>query len=183
MTKTSHRFLTSDPTYDIPDWHNVTLKLLPKKGDLSLPKNYCHISLLDVLSKVLSSILISRMSKHLEKHSLKEQAGFMKARGCADATSTLKITLQNLKAADQDMYILFIDIVKVFDSVNRKMLWKILKKYGILEKTVLVIKKMYPDITIKLCIEKAEAFLTSTSGVNQGDNVAHVLFYLQFRQQ
>ena len=28
-----------DPEYDIPAWHNVSLKLLPKKGDfLSLPK-------------------------------------------------------------------------------------------------------------------------------------------------
>eukprot|EP00979_Chaetoceros_neogracilis_P006568 scaffold1338_cov272-Chaetoceros_neogracile.AAC.26 len=37
----------TDPDYDIPDWHDVTLKLLPKKGDLSLPKNYRPISLLD----------------------------------------------------------------------------------------------------------------------------------------
>jgi hypothetical protein len=31
--------------YNIEDWHNVTLKL-PPKGGLSLPKNYCPISLL-----------------------------------------------------------------------------------------------------------------------------------------
>ena len=114
-------FYTSDPNYDIPEWHNVTLKILPKKGDISLPKkNYCPISLLDALSKVLSSILVSWMNKHLEKYSLKEQAGFIKARGCADATSTLN-------AADQDTFVLFVDIVKAFESVNREMLWKILK--------------------------------------------------------
>ena len=28
-----------DPEYNIPAWHDVSLKLLPKKGDLSLPKN------------------------------------------------------------------------------------------------------------------------------------------------
>ena len=81
----------SNPDYDIPDWHDVTLKLLPKKGDLSLPKNYRPISLLDVLSKILSSIIVSRINKHLEKHGLKEQAGFMRNRGCADATLTLKL--------------------------------------------------------------------------------------------
>ena len=68
----------SNPDYDIPDWHDVTLKLLPKKGDLSLPKNYRPISLLDVLSKILSSIIVTRINKHLEIHGLKEQAGFMK---------------------------------------------------------------------------------------------------------
>ena len=166
----------SDPDYDIPDWHDVTLKLLPKKGDLSLPKNYRPISLLDVLSKILSSILVNRINKHLEKHGLKEQAGFMKNRGCADATSTLKITLQNLQAANQDSYVLFVDIVKAFDSVNREMLWKILKKYGVPTATIAIIKKMYTDIRIKLGIEKAEALFYSTLGVKQGDNLAPALF-------
>ena len=27
-----------DPNYNIPDWYEVTLNLLPKNGDLSLPK-------------------------------------------------------------------------------------------------------------------------------------------------
>ena len=51
------------------------------------------------------------MNKDLKKHDLKEQAGFMKARGCADATSTLKIILKNLHTTDQDdAYVLFVDI-------------------------------------------------------------------------
>jgi hypothetical protein len=154
----------------------VTLKLLPKKGDLSLPKNYRPISLLDVLSKILSSILGNRINSHLELHGLKEQAGFMKSRGCADATSSFKITLQNLQAADQDSDVLFVDIVKAFDSVNREMLWQILEKYGIPKETISVIKKMYTDVRIKLSIEEAEAFFNSTSGVKQGDNRAPVLF-------
>lgn len=49
-----------DPGYDIPEWHNIILKLLPKKGDLSLPKNDHQISLLDVLSKILSLIMVSQ---------------------------------------------------------------------------------------------------------------------------
>ena len=48
-----------DPDYDIPAWHDVSLKLLPKKGDLSLLKNYRPISLLNVLWKILSSIMVS----------------------------------------------------------------------------------------------------------------------------
>ena len=33
---------------------------------------------------------------------------------------------------DKDTFVLFVDIVlRAFDSVNREMLWKILKKYGI----------------------------------------------------
>jgi hypothetical protein len=60
------------------------------------PKKGGPVSLLDVLSKILSSIMVSRMNDHLEKNGLQEQAGFMKGRGCSNATTTLKMTLQNL---------------------------------------------------------------------------------------
>lgn len=163
-------------SYDIPDWHHVNLKLLPKKGDLTLPKNYRPISLLDVLSKILSYILTQRINAHLMKIGLKEQAGFMKDRGCSDATSTLKITLQNLKASNHDAYVLFVDIVKAFDSVNREMLWQILKKYGIPPIALKCIEKMYTNIQIHLNIGNAKTSFKSTSGVKQGDNLAPVLF-------
>ena len=101
------------------------------------------------------------MNDHLEKNGLQEQAGFMKDRGCSDATATLKMTLQNLRAANQDTFVLFVDIVKAFDSVNRDMLWKILEKYGIPEKTIQTIKKMYTDINIKISIEDAEFIFNS----------------------
>jgi hypothetical protein len=48
-----------------------------------------------------------------------------------DGTATLKIALQNLKAAGQEKFVLFDDLVKPFDSVNREMLWLILAKMGL----------------------------------------------------
>jgi hypothetical protein len=65
------------------------------------------------------------MNDHLEKNGLQEQAGFMKDQECSNATSTLKMTLQHLRAANHNSFILFIDIVKAFNSVNREMLWKV----------------------------------------------------------
>ena len=80
----------------------------------------------------------------------------MKGRGCSDATAALKMTLQNLRAANQDSFVLFMDIVKALDSVNQDMLWEKLKKYGIPEKTIATIKNLYTDINIKISIEDAE---------------------------
>jgi hypothetical protein len=53
-----------------------------------------------------------------QKNGLQEQAGFMKDQGCSNATSTLKMTLQHLRAANHGSFILFVDIFKAFDSVN-----------------------------------------------------------------
>ena len=50
------------------------------------------------------------------------------------------------------------------------------RKYGIPEKTIKTIKKMYTDNKIKISIEDAEFIFKSISGVKQGDNLAPVLF-------
>jgi hypothetical protein len=49
-------------------------------------------------------------------------------------------------------------------------------KYGIPEKVIATIKKMYTNINIKLSIEDAELIFNSISRVKQGDNLAPVLF-------
>ena len=115
-----------EPDFDCDDWHKIKLKLIAKKGDLSLPKNWRPIALLDVFSKLLSSIIAHRMGGHLKLVGLKEQSGFMPSHGCVDATATLKATHQSMKDSNQDAYILFVDLVKTFDSVNREILWQIL---------------------------------------------------------
>jgi hypothetical protein len=51
-------------------------------------------------------------------------------------------------------------------------------RYGIPEKTIATIKKMYTNINIKISIEDAEFIFNSISGVKQSDNLAPVLFLL-----
>jgi hypothetical protein len=95
-------------------------------------------------------------------------------KGCADATFTLKTALQTLREHDQESWVLFVDLVKAYDTVNREMLWKILTTLGY-QKAIEMLK-MYTDVTINFRVgEKLEQFL-STSGVKQGDNLAPVLF-------
>jgi hypothetical protein len=56
------------------------------------------------------------------------------------------------------------------------MLWKILKILGVPDNLIMVLKKLYTDVTINLNVgEILEQFL-STSGVKQGDNLAPILF-------
>jgi hypothetical protein len=42
---------------DLEAFHTVMLKLLPKKGDLSHPKFWRGIALLDLLSEIISRII------------------------------------------------------------------------------------------------------------------------------
>ena len=121
-------------------------------------------------------MMANRFNTHITKIGLQEQAGFMSNRGCVDATAALKITLQNLTATGQEAFVLFVDIVKAFDSVNREMLWTILAKYGVPSGTISTIKKMYTNISVSVRVGKAKEKFTSRSGVKQGDNLAPILF-------
>jgi hypothetical protein len=118
----------------------------------------------------------TRLANHLKHFGIEEQAGSTPGKGCADATFTLKTALQTLREHDQESWVLFVDLVKAYDTVNREMLWKILTILGVPESMIEVLKKLYKDVTINLRVgEKLEQFL-STSEVKQGDNLAPILF-------
>ena len=85
---------------------------------------------------------------------MEEQCGFVFGKGCADATFSLKTALETLREQGEDAHVLFVDLVKAFDSANREMLWKILSIYGVPEETINVIKKLHTDVTYILPVGK-----------------------------
>jgi hypothetical protein len=167
----------TDPDFNPEIWKHVVLTILPKSGDLSNPNKWRGIALLGVCSKaVTTSIAATRLAIHLKGFGIEEQAGSTRDKGCAEATFTLKAALQTLRENGQESWVLFVDLVEAYDTVNREMLWKILTTLGVPESLSEVLKKLYTDVTLHLRVgEKLEQFL-STSGAKQGDNLAPVLF-------
>ena len=87
-----HRIWVSE---SIPnEWNVGRLTILPKKGNLRLPKNYREIMLLEVAYKILAIILHSWLL-HIQKNLDHEpQCRFRPERGCIDAIHTIKIALK-----------------------------------------------------------------------------------------
>ena len=73
------------------------LVLLPKKGDLSLCKNCRGICLLDVASKIFSSVLVARMRVVMEKFGFDAQVGFRWDRGTIDGLFATFVGLSKRK--------------------------------------------------------------------------------------
>ena len=91
---------------------------------------------------------------------------------------TLKCALQTLREHNYSSWVLYVDPIKAYDTINREMMFLILAKYGIPTNTINVIKKLYNDITINFNFEKQKSTFGSTTGVKQGDNLAPLLFIL-----
>ena len=75
-----------DAEYSPNEMTLIKLSILPKKGDLLNPNKWRGIALGDIIAKIISSIIATRLTKHLSNFGMDEQCGSLFGKGCADAT-------------------------------------------------------------------------------------------------
>ena len=154
------------------------LRILPKKGDLSLPGNYRGIMLLETAYKIVSILLLNRLRPIAESLNYEQQCGFRPGRGCNDAVFTVKMAMKKRREHSKETWILFLDLVKAFDRVPRELLWQLLEKFGVPPKLVRLLKALHKDVIVKFEVEGLEHEVNCTIGVKQGDILGPVLFII-----
>ena len=166
------------------DWTSSKLSVIYKgKGSKEDLNNYRGIMLGDVLGKIVSSIVATRLQRLLKEGEAKmlNQFGFLKDIGCAEAIFTLKEGIAKRRAAGDDSWVLFVDLVKAFDTVDRSALFLVLSKLGVPTKLIKLIVKLYSNNVVQIPVGKEKVEVPSTVGVKQGDTLAPVLFILFIR--
>ncbi|GMI62527.1 hypothetical protein ScalyP_jg5732 [Parmales sp. scaly parma] len=79
---------------------------------------------------------------------------------------------------NKDTWVLLIDLVKAFDTVNRDCLIDVLAKLGVPPNLVQIIGVLHEKVMVKFEVGDATKEFPSTVGVKQGDNLAPVLFVM-----
>ena len=103
---------------------------LPKKGNLSLMINYRGITLMSNSAKVYNKILLSRIRDHVDRNILRRNhAGVRPGKSCAQRFHMLRRIIEAFES--QQHPLTFIDFKKVFDSINRNVMFAVLRHYGI----------------------------------------------------
>jgi hypothetical protein len=160
---------------DLPlEWRKGTIIQVPKKGNLSDCNNWRGITLLSIPSKILCSIIVQRVAPALDRVLRKEQAGFRKGRGCTEQIFTLRNILEQSAEWQRQVYIMFVDYEKAFDSLHRDSLWRILRAYGIPSKIINIIKQFYHHFHCS--VGKSDLTFEVKSGVRQGCVLSGLLF-------
>ena len=119
---------------DVPgEWKGGHLVKIPKKGNLSLCGNYRGIMLLSVPGKVLNGVILQRLKAAVDAELRDNQAGFRPNRSCADQIATLRIILEQSQEFRSPLYAGFLDFEKAFDSLDREVLWQLMRHYAIPE--------------------------------------------------
>lgn len=78
--------------------------------------NHHGISLLSIAGKILARLIFNRIIKHLV------DCGFQLGRGTIDTIFSLRQVAEKVRAKTQELYIVFVDLTKAFDTVNRNAL-------------------------------------------------------------
>ena len=123
--------------------------------------------------------MLNRLIKHIEKIGLipESQCGFRPNRGTSDMTFALRQLQEKSSLQGVDLYLLFIDLTKAFDTVNRQGLWRILEKAGCPKLFVSLISSFHDNmkVSVREGSDKSPSFGVS-SGTKQGCVFAPTLF-------
>jgi hypothetical protein len=69
-----------------------------------------------------------------------------------------------------------VDLVKAVDTIDHQLMFGLLRKYGAPEKIVRVVETLYTNVSAKIQVGKEKRQIPYTIGVQQGNNMAPVLF-------
>uniref|UniRef100_A0A5F8H9R7 RNA-directed DNA polymerase n=1 Tax=Monodelphis domestica TaxID=13616 RepID=A0A5F8H9R7_MONDO len=158
--------------------------LYKNKGSPAACDNYRSISLLSTTGKILARVILNRLLLSVSEQNLPEsQCGFQPDRSTIDMVFTVRQMQEKCLEQNLSLYIVFIDLTKAFDTVNRDALWVILSKLSCPAKFIKLIQLFHVDMTGEVLSggETSNRFNIS-NGMKQSCVLAPVLFNLFFTQ-
>ena len=118
-------------------WSTVDIIPLPKKVTLDVPGHYRGIGLSSLPAKITNKIILNRIQPVLDQHLRPNHI------------LALRRLIEGVKSNGLKSIIIFVDFKKAFDSIHHGKMEKILVAYGILEKLVAAIMKLYEGTKAK----------------------------------
>ena len=107
-------------------WGDSIINPIFKKGDTKDAQNYRGITLINILAKIYSQLLLNRLTKWSEKYEKlsENQFGFQKAKSTTDCVFILHSIISKVLNSGENLYCVFIDYEKCFDKIDRSHLWQ-----------------------------------------------------------
>ena len=162
-------------------WLKAIVHPIYKGGgkDPRSPMSYRGISL--CVYKVYTALLNRRIVKYCDELNIliDEQNGFRKGRSCDDHLFTLTSILRNRIAAKQSTFVMFIDMQKAFDSIDRDLLMYKLLLNVVDGKMYDAIDALYAHTSASIRVnDHLTDWFSVDMGVRQGDSLSTALFSL-----
>jgi hypothetical protein len=127
--------------------------------------------------KILSNIILSRLTPYAEEIIEEHQCGFRRNRSSTDHIFCIHQILEKKWEYSEAVHQLFIDFKKAYDSVRREVLYNILIEFGIPMKLVRLVKMCLNETYSRVQVGKhlSDTFPIK-NGLKQGDALLPLLF-------
>ena len=135
-------------------WKNALVVLIHKKGNTSNIKNYRPISLLPIMYKVFSNILLQRMIRTLDFHQPREQAGCRAGYSTIDHLQVVNQLQEKANEYNMPLGFALVDYEKAFDSIEFEPLFEWLKNQGVDQSYLNILRNLYSEATSVLRLHK-----------------------------
>lgn len=139
-------------------------------------------SLISAARNVLARLILVRLLTYITENVLPEmQCGFRKERITIGMLFVARQLEEKCREHHKPLYIVFVDLTKAFDTVNRSLLWNILEKFGCPPSYLAVLTALHEGANA--CVISAGGNcdpFTVESGVRQGCVIAPIIFNLFF---
>jgi hypothetical protein len=160
-------------------WQKSLVIPLHKKGDIKKCENYRGISLFNSGYKIYANIIKNKLYDYYKDKLGEEQNGFRRGRTCCDSFFSLKILIEKRRELNVETHLVFIDLEKAFDKVNRNKLLDILIADDIPDQIISAIYNIYNNnkISVKMGPDSSE-WGPVNEGVQHGCGLSPLLLII-----
>ena len=131
------------------------------------------VALLNVVGKVLASLIQTRLQGLASSFLPESQCGFRRGRSCTDMVFSVRQLLEKTIEHTAKGFFVFIDLKKAYDSVPRECLWQVLSRAGVPPLMLAVIRSFHHERSAVLRVSgTAVDPFSVTNGLRQGCTMA-----------
>ena len=171
---------------DIPKERKESrVKLLHKGRRTDALKTYRPIAIINITCKLCMLTVRERIDKWTEDSGMlgEIQGGFRRGRRTeVNLFIMLERLIEVVKGRKEEIFVAFLDMEKAYDRVNRKKLFEVMRCYGVHEKLVRLIERIYDGSLVKFELEEVTTgWCKSDSGVRHGCPLSPLLFNIMYQ--
>ena len=137
-------------------------------------------------TKILLKIIASCFSEYCERMGIlpEEQSGLRPNHSITGMMFVIRRVKELAWKTRTSLYVCFIDLTKPYDSVDRTLLWTVLARFIVPQKTILVIRQFHGDIPARVRVEDGvcSGGFTLKQGLRKGYVLAPLLFNISSRR-